>query len=248
MKISIITAVYNNRETIENSLLSVLGQTWPEIEHIVVDGGSTDGTLDIINKYRDRIAVVVSGKDGGIYHALNKGVCLSTGEVVGVLHSDDVYEDPGVLAKVAAVFAEKKTDAVYGDLVYTRRDGRLLRYWKAGEYDASSLRNGWMPPHPSFFARREVYEKFGSFNTEFRIAADYELMTRFLFKHGISASYLPEVLVKMRVGGKSNKNLANIIAKSREDYRIIKMHSLGGLGTLFLKNFGKLHQFFVSAG
>lgn len=246
MKISIITAVYNNRETIESSLLSALGQQGPEVELIVIDGGSTDGTLDVINKYKDRIAVIVSGKDGGIYYALNEGLRRSTGEVVGILHSDDVYEGPGVLAKVAGVFSEKKTDAVYGDLVYTRKDGRLLRYWKAGYYDASRLRNGWMPPHPSFFAKRSVYEKYGFFNTEFRIAADYELMTRFLFKYGISAAYLPEVLVKMRVGGKSNKNLANIIAKSREDYRIIKMHSVGGLGALFLKNITKVHQFFVS--
>ncbi|MBI4349899.1 MAG: glycosyltransferase [Elusimicrobia bacterium] len=246
MKISVITAVYNNRETIENSLLSVLGQEGAEVEHIVIDGASTDGTLDILNKYRDRLAALVSGKDGGIYHALNKGLALATGEAVGIMHSDDIYAGPEVLRKVSAFLEEKKTDAVYGDLVYTKKNGGLLRYWKAGEYDAARLRNGWMPPHPAFFARRSVYEKYGPFNTEFRIAADYELMTRFLFKYGITAAYLPEVLVKMRVGGKSNRNLANIIAKSGEDYRIIKLHGLGGLGTLFLKNAGKLHQFFVS--
>jgi len=245
MKISIITAVHNSRETIESCLQSVLGQDWKDLEYIVVDGASTDGTLDIINKYRPRINTVVSHKDDGVYHALNEGLELASGEVVGILHADDIYAADDVLSRVADVFAEKDPDSVYGDLVYTKRNGELLRYWKAGDYDSAILKSGWMPPHPSFFVKRSVYKRYGPFNTDFKIAADYELMLRFLFKRGISAAYLPEVLVKMRVGGKSNKDLGSILAKSREDYRILKMHGAGGLRALLFKNILKIPQFFA---
>lgn len=243
MKFSIITAVYNSKDTIERCLNSVVSQAGAEIEHIVVDGGSTDGTLDILNRYKDKIAVLVSGKDGGIYFALNKGLSLATGDVVGFLHADDYYPGHYVLAHLSAVFARTNVQAVYGDLSYVRCDGELLRYWKAGEYSLESLRKGWMPPHPAFFARTDLYRRLGDFDTAYRIAADYDLMLRFLYDNRIRAEYLPELLVSMRAGGTSNRNIPNIVRKSIEDYKIMRAHGLPAVFALVYKNFSKLPQF-----
>jgi len=247
VKISIITACYNSSAAIETAVRSVLDQTHSPVEYIVVDGASTDGTLDILAGYKGRISRLISEKDGGIYYALNKGFSAATGDVVGLLHSDDVYAGADVLEKVARVFAETGADAVYGDLAYVRADGSVLRYWKAGVYDRASLERGWMPPHPAFFARREVYAKYGLFDTSYRIAADYELLTRLLYKNSLKTAYIPELLVKMRVGGTSNRSLKNILLKSREDYRVINTYGLGGIKTLLMKNFSKLPQFFRRA-
>jgi glycosyltransferase len=245
MKISVITAVYNNRSHIAEAIDSVLAQSHPEVELIVIDGGSTDGTLQVLQGYDDRIAVLVSEPDQGIYDALNKGVKLATGEVVGFLHSDDVFADADSLARVASGFISEDIDAVYGDLVYVGRDNpqQVVRYWKAGSFSLGGLRQGWMPPHPAFYARKSVYDRLGGFDTSYRIAADYDCMLRFL-KSGIKVVYVPLVLVKMRLGGASNRSLGNIIQKSREDYRALKANGVGGLGALVCKNFSKLPQFF----
>lgn len=245
MKISVITAVYNSRDTIAASLDSVLAQSHDDVELIVIDGGSTDGTLEVLRSYGDSIAVLVSEPDRGIYDALNKGLRLAGGEAVGFLHSDDVFADADALARVAGGFRSDEIEAVYGDLVYVRRDDtrQVVRYWQAGSYDPGRLRRGWMPPHPAFYARRSVYERLGGFDTRYRIAADYDCMLRFL-SGGVRAAYVPQVLVKMRLGGASNRSLRNILNKSREDYAALKANRVGGLGALAWKNLSKLPQFF----
>lgn len=244
MKISIVTAVFNNRDTVAEALDSVLSQSHLDSELVVIDGGSTDGTLDTLLRYVDRVAVFVSEPDSGIYDALNKGIGKVTGDVVGFLHSDDLMADESVLMRVADAFADPAVDAVYGDLVYVRRNdpANVVRRWKAGPFNVNQLRWGWMPPHPTFYVRRELYERMGRFDISFRIAADYDCMLRFLMS-GIRVTYIPELLVKMRVGGASNRSLSSLLAKSREDYRVISRHGMWPLCTLLAKNIRKLPQF-----
>ncbi|MFA5139954.1 MAG: glycosyltransferase family 2 protein [Elusimicrobiota bacterium] len=244
MRISIITATFNSCATIESAIVSVLGQSHKDIEHIVIDGASTDGTLRVIEKYKSRISKVVSERDGGLYYALNKGLALAKGDIIGFLHADDVYAADDVFEKLTASFVQSHADAVYGDLAYIKKDGSTLRHWRAGEYDAAALEGGWMPPHPTFFVKREIYQRYGAFNTDFKISADYDLMMRFLYVHKIRATYLPELLVRMRVGGVSNGSVANVLQKSLEDYRVIRKCALGGVVTLLKKNFSKIPQFF----
>ena len=247
MKISIITAVYNNRSTVAAALDSVLMQSHPDVEMIVIDGASTDGTREVLAKYESRIAVLVSERDDGIYDALNKGISLATGDVIGFLHGDDLLADGDALARVAAAMADTSIDAVYGDLVYVRKDdpSRVLRTWNAGGYVPEKLNRGWMPPHPTLYARRSIYERLGNFDTSFRIAADYDCMLRFL-NAGIRVSYIPHLQVRMRVGGASNRSLANIVRKSREDFRALRKNEIGAVVALVCKNFRKLPQFFCS--
>ena len=245
MKLSIITAVRNGAETLRNCIESVQKQTVPA-EHIIIDGASTDSTFDIIAKYRSSIGKVISEPDKGIYDALNKGIRLASGDVIGLLHGDDFYAQDKVLESVVKVFEEQNVDSCYGDLLYVDKNDtdKVIRYWKASEYHHGKFKCGWMPPHPTFFVRREIYEKYGYFNTDFRMAADYELMLRFLEKHKISTHYIPEVLIKMRLGGKSNRSLKNIFIKSSEDYKAWKVNGLnGGLHIIFLKNLIKIPQF-----
>ena len=348
MKISIITAVFNNAQHIGSCLESVRSQTWPGIEHIIIDGGSTDGTLEVIktgngsevigkrkntaegsevigltNEVRGNrqevigsnhqspithdlspVTRLISEPDNGIYDALNKGIRLATGDVIGFLHADDIYADETVIEKMAKAMAENNADSCYGDLEYVKDNGnrsggtdkevkrsrgqedrltslqadkltgekdkrirgqessdrstqnselithnfKTVRYWKSGPFEKGLFKKGWMPPHPTFFVRREVYRRLGAFDTGFRIAADYELMLRFLWKNDISTRYIPEVLIKMRTGGASNGSLRNILKKSAEDYRAMRMHGLGGLATLVRKNISKIPQFFEKTG
>ena len=245
MKISIITVTYNSAATVEATLASVAAQDHGDIEYIIVDGKSSDNTLEVVEKYRARISKIVSEKDDGIYHALNKGIALATGDVVGIIHSDDFYVHDKVLSKVAAEF-EKGVDSVYADLQYVNRDNtdKIVRHWKSGKYRDGIFLSGWMPPHPTFFIRKERYNKYGSFNTVLRSAADYELMLRMLHKHKISTAYIPEVIVKMRVGGKSNASLMNRINANREDRLAWKLNDLEpGLLTLTFKPLSKIRQF-----
>lgn len=247
MKISIITAVHNNCDTIEDTIQSVLAQKYENVEYIIVDGGSTDGTLDIIKKYPDSIARWVSERDNGIYDALNKGLTMATGDIIGFLHADDLYAHGMVLDLVVSRILNCGAESCYGDLLYVHKNNtdRKVRYWKSGPYRHGLFKRGWMPPHPTFFARKHVFEKYGCFNTDFKIAADYELMLRFMEKNRISTHYIPDVLIKMRVGGASNRNLKNMIIKSSEDYKAWKVNNLdGGLYTILLKNISKLPQFF----
>jgi glycosyltransferase involved in cell wall biosynthesis len=245
VKISVITAVYNNCDTVGSALDSVLSQSYANIDLVVIDGGSTDGTLEILKQYSNQISVLITEPDNGIYDALNKGMQLATGDVVGFLHSDDVYENGEVLAKVAAVFQNQTIDAVYGDLVYVRHDDirQVIRYWKSGHFDEAALSRGWMPPHPTFYVRRSVYERLGGFNTQYRIAADYDTVLRFLAVAKIRVAYIPEVLVRMRAGGISNRSLSSIFLKTMEDFEVLRSNQVGGVVTLFRKNFSKLSQF-----
>ena len=246
MKISIITSVYNNASTIEDAIKSVLSQTYTNIEYIVVDGASKDGTTEIIRKYENQISKFVSEKDKGIYDGLNKGVDLATGDVIAFLHSDDIYENENVIADVVKLFETTNTDSIYGDLVYVDKNdtNKIFRYWKSGEYTFKKLCNGWMPPHPTFFVKREFYEKYGKFDLSYGIAADYDFMLRMLGKYKITTAYLPKVLYKMRVGGASNRSIKNIIQKSQEDIKALKNNGIGGLHTIILKNLIKIPQFF----
>jgi glycosyltransferase len=244
MRISLITATYNNSETVLDTLSSVAEQTHRDIEYLVIDGASTDGTLDILRAHRSQIDVLVSEPDRGIYDALNKALSRASGEVVGFLHADDVFADEEVLSAISKRFSGNGIDAAYGDLVYVdnHRPARIVRYWNAGTFSPTKLAWGWMPPHPTFYVRRSVYERLGAFDTSFRIAADYDCMLRFL-GHGISVAYIPRVLVKMRLGGASNKSIGNMLRKSREDYRALRTNDIGGLGALICKNLGKVPQF-----
>ncbi|MCB1689920.1 MAG: glycosyltransferase, partial [Halioglobus sp.] len=217
LTISVITAVSNRVDTIGQTLASVQAQTWSHVEHIVIDGASTDGTLRVLEAQRNRLAVLVSEPDGGIYDALNKGFACASGDVVGVMHSDDFYAHERVLEKVASAFADSTVDAVYGDLDYVARadTDHVVRRWRSGYCSRARLRRGWMPPHPTLYLRRRVIEEWGLFDISFRIAADYDVILRYLWQGKIRAHYIPEVLVKMRVGGESNRSLAHIVRKSR---------------------------------
>lgn len=245
MKISVITAVFNARETVADAIESVLSQVHPDIELIVIDGASVDGTKAILETYRQGMDVFISEPDNGIYDALNKGIAHATGDVVGFLHADDLYADKQVLASIAAAFADPAVDAVYGDLVYVSKSepDRVIRYWQAGEFSRRKLRYGWMPPHPTFYVRRSVYDRLGAFDMSFHIASDYDCMLRFLGQGRLRCMYLPKVLVNMRIGGKSNRSLLNILRKSLEDYRALKKNKAGGWPALIWKNVSKVPQF-----
>lgn len=246
-KISVITATFNAEKTVAFTLDSLFSQSHPFVESIVVDGCSSDSTREKIAPYLPKISVFVSEKDNGIYDALNKGIALSTGEVIGFLHSDDTFEDSEVLSEIAILFEDPEVDAVYGDLVYVNSDNptNTVRYWRAGEFTSSSLKKGWMPPHPTLYVRRAAYEEFGKFNIKYRIAADYDSVLRFFSSRSFKSLYLPRILVRMRVGGVSNRSLKTILLKSREDMDIIRSNGIGGLATLALKNLRKIFQFRV---
>jgi glycosyltransferase involved in cell wall biosynthesis len=250
LKISIITVVFNNVHTLPAAIESVVSQEHPDIEYIIIDGGSTDGTLQVVQNHARHISLWISEPDKGIYDAMNKGLRMATGEVVGILNSDDFYESPQVLSQVAKVFENPDTEGVYGDLAYVNKDNsRVIRYWKSGKYRKNDFLWGWMPPHPAFFVRRKFYAKYGGFNTHFRIAADYELMLRFIHKNQLRIAYLPRILVRMRVGGVSNSSLQNRLRATREGWQAWKMNALHPyFFTVFLKSFRKIPQYFLSPG
>jgi glycosyltransferase len=242
--ISIITATYNSEATLRDCLASVAAQTL-EAEHIIVDGRSTDGTMELVRAYPHAAHRVLSEPDSGMYDAMNKGIGRATGDVVGILNSDDYYASPRVLEWVAQAFRDPAVDACYGDLVYVdaREAGRVVRYWRAGRFERRSMLWGWMPPHPTFFVRRSVYERYGAFNLDLGSAADYEIMLRFLLKHSLSATYIPRVLVKMRTGGASNVSIRARLRANRMDRRAWRVNGLRPYPwTLWAKPLRKLSQ------
>lgn len=248
LKISIITAVYNRANTISSAITSVRHQTYSDVEHVVIDGASSDGTLSILQNivHEFQEIILVSEPDSGIYDALNKGIALATGDVIGLMHSDDFFADQRVLESVAKAFADDKVDAVYGDLMYVSKDdpSQVIRFWQAGEFLPSKLNQGWMPPHPTLFFRRKVIEQWGGYDTRYQISADYDCILRYFGKGQINAKYISRVIVKMRLGGESNRSLGRIFRKSKEDYLALRRNNIGGLWSLILKNARKVKQFF----
>lgn len=247
MTISIITATYNSAATVRDTLECIAQQDYSLVEHIIVDGLSKDNTLSIVSEF-PHVKKVVSEKDKGIYDAMNKGVGLATGDVIGILNSDDFYCHPQVLTNVMKAFADPSIDAVYGDLHYVHQQDtqKIVRKWKAGRFSSNSFYYGWMPPHPAFFVRKRVYEKAGLFNISLRSAADYELMLRVLVKHKMKAAYLPEVLVKMRAGGMSNATLQNRLRANKEDRKAWELNQLKPyFFTIWLKPVRKIFQFII---
>lgn len=245
MKISVVTAVYNGVGTLPRAVKSLRAQTHANVEHVVQDGGSTDGTLDWLGANGHPGMALRSAPDAGIYDAINTGIARATGDVIGLLHADDCLADDAVLARVATALSDPQIDGVYGDLQYVSRDDdtRVIRQWSAGIYTPDRLRRGWMPPHPTLYLRRAVFERWGLYDTSYRIAGDYDGMLRWLTTGQVRLAYIPHVMVRMRLGGVSNRSLAHMLRKSREDYRAIRTHGVGGVGTLVAKNLSKLPQF-----
>lgn len=247
MKISIITVCYNSADTIEDTIRSVLSQDYRDIEYIVIDGDSKDGTIDILNKYRESIHKYISEPDKGIYDAMNKGIKLCTGDIVATLNSDDMYFNNNVVSRMADFINDGDLDAGYGDIVYIDQNdtSRITRYWKAGEYKEGAFCSGWVIPHPAFFCRKKVFEKYGYFNAQFRIAADFELMLRFIERHKIKIGYLPEVIVKMRTGGKANI-VRGMITGNLEILKSFRLNGIGLSANFFLrKPLAKISQLFA---
>ena len=242
MKISIITISYNSEKTIEATIKSVLLQEGVTLEYIIIDGASTDQTTSIIEKYKGKIHQYISEPDQGIYDAMNKGIRLATGDVIGLLNSDDTYADPYVLEDVLK--AIEHADAVYGDLEYVNGEtGKTIRNWKSGNYQPGDFFYGWMPPHPTFFVRKEVYDKWGLFRTDHGTAADYEIMLRFVHKHQIKMHYLPKILVRMKIGGASNVSWSKRWQANRLDKKSWQLNELQPKWyTLLLKPLRKVSQ------
>lgn len=277
MLVSIITTSFNSEDTIEKTIQSVAVQSHPNIEYIIIDGLSTDRTMEIVRKHlgqgnpglaqcstsdvqlskgseerfistsvSGRGPVVISERDAGIYDAMNKGVAMATGEVVGILNSDDFYAHEDVISRVVETFAATGCDAVYSDCCYVDRHNtdRIVRHWNSGEYREGAFRNGWMPPHPTFFVRKEHYNRYGAYRAEFRSAGDYEWMLRLVHKHRIQLAYLPGVTVKMRAGGASNRSLISRLRANSEDRQAWRINDLRAAPhTLYFKPLRKIGQF-----
>ena len=231
MKISIITVCYNSEKYIRSAIESVLSQTYNDIEYIIIDGLSKDSTMDIVKSYESQFGgrmKWISEKDQGIYYAMNKGIAMASGDIIGIINSDDFYSCEKVIDKVVQSFQKENIDAVYGDLLYViaKNTDKIQRYWKSGYYKENAFLWGWMPPHPTFFVKKKVYEKYGCFNTNFKSAADYEFMLRVIHKELIRLAYLPEILVKMRTDGESNQSIKNRLSGNNEDHNAWKINGL----------------------
>lgn len=247
MKFSIITVAYNNVQHIRATIESVLGQTHKDLEYIVVDGASNDGTVEIVNGFADRIDTFISEPDDGVYHAMNKGVEAATGDVVGFVNADDMLATNDVIESLNSEFEQCGADAIYGDayMVDPREIGKVKRLWRGGEYDKENFKKGWMPPHLGTYIKRKCYLEYGAFRNDLDVSADYELMLRFMFKHGIDVSYFQKVIVRFRLGGVSNRSLRHVW---RANQQVKKAWHLNGMAAPPLialrKPLGKISQFF----
>jgi glycosyltransferase involved in cell wall biosynthesis len=228
MKVSIITVAYNSATTIAETIDTVLSQDYPHIEYIVIDGLSEDGTQDIVKSYGKKITQFISERDSGLYDAMNKGIALATGEIIGILNSDDLYENNYVITSVVNEFQRTNADAVFGDLYYFKSDNpdKPVRYYRGKNFSKKKIEIGILPPHPTFFVKRSVYDEFGKFDLQFKLASDFDLMTRFLYVHNISFSYLPVTMVRMRLGGISTGNWKRIIQINKEDLKSCKKNNV----------------------
>lgn len=227
LKISIITVVWNNAATIKDAIDSVLSQTYQDIEYIIIDGASTDGTIEIVQSYGDMISKFISEKDNGLYDAMNKGLALATGDVVGILNSDDFYIDEFVIQKIIKEFEEKSVDSIYADLVFVKPENldKIVRYYDSSKCMPSKFQYALYPAHPTFFVKKWVYEKYGVFKTDYKIGADFDIMARFLYTNKISYSYIKEPLIKMRIGGVST-SFSSIWINSLEQLRVCKENGI----------------------
>lgn len=246
MKVSVITVVKNASSTVLDTLASVRQQDHPDIEHIIVDGGSSDGTVELINREAGEHVKVIMEPDRGVYEGFNRGISAATGDIVGFLNGDDVFQDSGALRTIVEMFEKGTINAVYGDLVYVRSNdlSRVVRYWQAGTLYSPRVRRGWMPPHPTLYVRRQLLKKVGFYDARFRISGDYEYFLRLIQCQDLHMGYIPRVLVRMRTGGMSNWPPTNYMQKWREDLRALRLHGIGGIGALFGKNLRKLPQLF----
>lgn len=245
-KATVITTVFNNREFIRSAIESVLAQTYPNIEYVIKDAGSTDGTLEIIRSYGEKIKLI-SQKDSGIYDGLNQGIASASGDIITHLNSDDMYASPEIVAHMVDCMEKNRADTGWGDIVFIdRRDvSRIVRRWKSSPYGAGKFRLGWLPPHTSFFVRADIYRKYGAFRTDMRISADYELMLRLLEKNHVSSCYLPETVVKMRHGGTSGKWWSRLYTNRLEDAKAWRVNGLKGWRTaMLMKPISKIPQLF----
>jgi glycosyltransferase involved in cell wall biosynthesis len=245
MKVSVITVCFNAAKEIEETIRSVMVQDHADIEHIVVDGGSTDGTQARVERYTECIAHFISEKDNGVYDAMNKGLRLATGEVVAFVNAGDMMATRNAVSYMVRAFAESGADAVYGDALMVDPDDitKVKRFWKGGEYKRENFRKGWMPPHLGTYIRKSAYDRFGHFNTDLKVSADYELMFRFLYKHRLQAQYVPKVLVRFRLGGVSNRSLAHIWRANLEVYKAWRINGEQASPFIVLrKPLGKLLQ------
>jgi glycosyltransferase involved in cell wall biosynthesis len=249
MKVTIITVTYNSAQFLEDCMNSVLSQDYDNIEYIVVDGGSTDETVSIIKKYNDRISKWVSEKDSGMYDAINKGMKMATGDIIGLLNSDDLLASTDVVTCIVESFKKQKVDCVYSDLVYVDRFNtqKIIRYWKGLTYNRRRFNLGWMPAHPTFYIRKEIVEQLGEYESHFFTAADYEFMTRLLYRYRISAYYLPKLAVKMRTGGASNVSFYSRFRANRRDYLSMKNNKVPfPFIVSLLKPLSKLNQYYYT--
>lgn len=246
MKLSLITVTYNSAETLKETIQSVRHQEMDDFEYIVVDGNSKDSTTQLLSLNEDIITRWISEPDNGIYDAMNKGLKMATGDIIGFLHADDQLASFNTLKNIISAFSNGEIDLLYGDLLYVQAKNpeNTIRYWKSGQFKHGLLKLGWMPPHPTVYFKRNLINKIGFFDTTFKIAADYDWILRCLICKDIKVFYLPKVLVRMRIGGASNKSLKNIYRKTREDYRAIRNNEIGGIATLLIKNISKIPQFF----
>jgi glycosyltransferase involved in cell wall biosynthesis len=244
LKISLITVVYNAQNTIEQCIVSILRQKFNNVQYIVIDGGSTDNTIQIINKYKDKIDFFVSESDYGVYDAMNKGIAKATGDIIGTLNADDYYANDDVLHNVAIAFAKQNTGILYGDLDYVDQSGKTIRKWRSGKYKSGMFNWGWMPPHPTFYCRRSLFEKLGSYKLDYGSAADYELMLRFIHLNKTGVCYLNKVMIKMVIGGISNKSFSNRVQAIRFDLKAMRNNNiLLPLITILFKPLRKIVQY-----
>ncbi|WP_347049765.1 glycosyltransferase family 2 protein [Flavobacterium olei] len=247
MRVTIITVCYNRKNTIAKAIQSVLEQNYNDIEYIVIDGNSTDGTKEIIETYRDKISQYISEPDKGMYDAINKGLKLATGDIIGLMHSDDEFYDKKVISRIASRFdSEKYTEGVYGDGVYVSNDKqeRLIRNRIGGVFSLKKVKKGWLPLHPTVYLKKNIIDKYGLYNLDFKIASDTEFLLRYLYKYEIKMSYIDSYIVKMRMGGMST-SFKRAFEVLQEDYRIYKFHGLAAMGTVFLKKTSALKQYIV---
>jgi len=244
-KISIITVAYNAQITIERCINSVFGQKFKNIQYIIIDGGSTDDTCRIIENYKEKIDVFISEPDKGIYDAMNKGIALATGDVVGTINADDFFADDNVLYDIARVFSEQNTQILYGNLDYIDPSDKVIRKWRSGKYSRGMFNWGWMPPHPTFYCKKSLFDKLGVYKLDYGSAGDYELMLRFIHLNNINAYYLNKVLIKMVVGGVSNKSLNNRVQAMRFDFKAMRNNNIFlPIMTILFKPLRKIAQFF----